>query len=120
MSNKTPNKSKQSLDSPIAHTALSDNEIEKKYKCELCEYSTASLRAFKYHYLIHNKKAKIYQCKFCSFVTRHWNVNYAHKITHMNDDEVTWYECETCTFKTKLKANLFVHGLTHKKDEMKR
>ena len=91
------------------HLKLSHNE--KRFNCDHCKNTFATVSSLKNHTLTHN--APNIQCKDCDFKT-HTKTKLNEHIERLHNEQT--YFCDICDFKCKLRKQLKEHN-TRKHDD---
>ncbi|XP_063383310.1 zinc finger protein 84-like [Cydia fagiglandana] len=92
--------------------SLSNKSIkvqEKRYKCDLCNYSTDEKYRLKVHGKVHSGE-KPFKCKLCSYSTAYKAHLQIHDRIHTGERP---YKCDQCSYASIQKCDLSVHKRVH-------
>ncbi|KAI1693217.1 zinc-finger double domain-containing protein [Ditylenchus destructor] len=82
---------------------------EKRFKCDICSYSTKYKHVLLTHKRIHTGE-KPFKCTQCSYASAYAHVLKKHMCTHTG---VKPYKCSQCSYACAQLGNLKTHMLTH-------
>ncbi|XP_066263265.1 zinc finger protein 845-like [Branchiostoma lanceolatum] len=83
---------------------------ERRYKCDLCDYSAIYKSHLKRHVMAKHSNHRPHKCPSCVFSTVNEKSLKNHMVVHSNEKP---YSCAICDYSTKRKYNLKQHMVTH-------
>ncbi|XP_029451949.1 zinc finger protein 93-like isoform X2 [Rhinatrema bivittatum] len=87
----------------------------KKYKCQLCSYTTPYFHNLRQHFRVHTGE-KPYKCKLCEKLFRTASHLQRHKFVHL---KVGAHKCDQCGHFSRTSSELAVHQATHQGNSSK-
>ena len=92
------------------NSVIETKQIDGKFHCEICEYSTSRKSNIKLHKTVHDKNIGLtYKCEECNFKTK----SKSHLKSHMlAKHEGLRFDCDFCRYQTAYKKSLNRHRET--------
>ncbi|XP_054732711.1 uncharacterized protein LOC129240758 isoform X1 [Anastrepha obliqua] len=93
---------------------MQSHEPARRFKCNVCDYSTSDHNAFRRHKMTHNTNAKMYACVHCDYKSIQ-SVAYQKHIQqkHPQVADSYVYKCKICPYSTINKALFDIHQVKH-------